>query len=1068
MPASPRYRGFYIASLLFALRRAWRLAVVAGLCLGANSWGDEPAGLPPAAPRAVDFVKDIQPIFQTHCYACHGPKQQESSYRLDHKETALKGGELGPAIVPGKAGESPLLKYVGGLDKDVRMPPEGDRLSAEQVGLLRAWVEQGATWPESASVQLRDPRSHWAFLPPVRPELPDVKNKAWARAPIDRFILARLEQENLAPAAEADKTTLLRRLYLDLLGLPPSPRQVDAFLADPSAGAYEKQVEALLQSPHYGERWGRHWLDAARYADSDGYEKDKSRQIWFYRDWVVSAFNRDLPYDQFLIEQLAGDLLPGATQDQIVATGFLRNSMVNEEGGVDPEQFRMDAMFDRLDAVGKSMLGLTIQCCQCHTHKFDPISHEEYYRLFAFLNNDHEAQRVVYTAGEQQKLADLTRQMRELEASLQQAAPDWQARMNKWEAALKAPANWTALQAANAGDNGQRYIPQVDNSILAQGYAPTKFETHLLAPSPLKTIRAFRLELLNDHNLPASGPGRSFMGTCALTQFRVEAPDPKDPAKKATPKFKQALADYGNPDRPLEPNFYDKSDKVRITGGVAYAIDDKDETAWGIDQGPGRRNQPRVAIFVPEQPVELATGAELHIYLRQMHGGWNSDDNMNNNLGRFRLSVTDAPDFSPEVETLPPRVREILNTPREQRSPAQIAALFSYWRTTAPEWKETNDKLENLWGEWPMGATTLSLFAREQSRETKMLTRGDWLKPTKPVAAGTPKFLHPLADPQAPPNRLTFARWVADRRSPTTARVFVNRVWQAYFGAGLVTTPEDFGMQSAPPSHPALLDWLACEFMDRGWSVKELHRQIVHSAAYRQVSTCTPAAREKDPLNRLLARGPRWRVEGEVVRDIALSASGLLNPQVGGASVFAPAPAFLFLPPASYGPFTWLDATGEARYRRALYTFRRRSTPYPMLANFDTPNGDFSCVRRSRSNTPLQALTTLNEPVFLECARALALRAIQEGGGSDQERLTHAFRLCTARPPDAAELGELQALLAKQRQRIADGWLDAAELATGKREPITKLPAGVTPAQWASYTVVARVLLNLDETITKE
>ncbi|HEX4588675.1 MAG TPA: DUF1549 and DUF1553 domain-containing protein, partial [Gemmataceae bacterium] len=645
-------------------------------------------------------------------------------------------------------------------------------------------------------------------------------------------------------------------------------------------------VDRLLASPHYGERWGRHWLDAARYADSDGYEKDMSRQVWFYRDWVINALNRDLPYDQFVIEQIAGDLMPGrpdkpeapakdgpslalqacpnATQDQIVATGYLRNSMLNEEGGVDPEQFRMDAMFDRVDAVGKGILGLTIQCAQCHDHKFDPLTQEEYYRLFAFLNNDHEARRVVYTPAEQMRIADLRRQMREIEAGLRHAYPDWDERMRAWEETVKdnQPA-WSPVRVTYTGENDERYYEQKDGSLLVQGYARTKWTAHFHGPSPLTTVRAFRLELLTDPNLPGGGPGRSFMGTCALTEFGVEAVDAKDSAKKVKVKFAAASADYANPVRDLEPNFDDRSGKKRVTGPVAFAIDGKDDTAWGIDAGPGRRNRPRVAVFAPDKPLEFPGGMALHFYLKQNHGGWNSDDHMNNNLGRFRLSVTDAEGATADL--VPPEVRKVLPIPRERRTPAQTTAVFSYWRTTVPEWKDANDRVESLWQQWPAGAMTQTLAAREEPRDTRLLKRGDWLRPTKPVGAGVPAFLHPLP-PGAPPNRLTFARWLVDRNSPTTARALVNRVWQAYFGTGLVATSEDLGVQSEPPSHPELLDWLAVEFMDSGWSLKHLHRLITSSATYRQSSRVSEELLRKDPDNRLLARGPRLRVEGEAVR----------------------------------------------------------------------------------------------------------------------------------------------------------------------------------------------------------
>ena len=436
--------------------------------------------------------------------------------------------------------------------------------------------------------------------------------------------------------------------------------------------------------------------------------------------------------------------------------------MLNEEGGIDPEQFRMDEMFDRMDAVGKSILGLTIQCAQCHTHKFDPITHEEYYRLFAYLNNDHEAQRVVYTPDEQMKIADIRRQTAEIEAGLRQVHVNWAERMARWEAEVsKPPASWSVVPVSNAGDNSQRYIEQKDGSVLAQGYAPTKFTAHLRGRTDMQNIRSFRLELLNDPNLPCNGPGRSFLGTCALSEFNVEAVDAKDPKNKVKVKFVKATADYGNPERPLEPNFDDKSNKTRVTGPVEYAIDGKDDTAWGIDAGPGRRNVPRQAVFVADKPVSFPDGTVLYFDLKQNHGGWNSDDHMNNNLGRFRLSVTTA---EAEADPVPARLRPILAIPRKQRSATQQHALFSLWRETVPEFKDENEKIAALWKQYPVGATALTLQARSEPRDTRVLKRGDFLKPAEPVAAGVPAFLHPLADPHAPPTRLTFANWVVDRR----------------------------------------------------------------------------------------------------------------------------------------------------------------------------------------------------------------------------------------------------------------------------------------------------------------
>jgi hypothetical protein len=1041
-----------------------RVPIALGLTLLLSSAATAAAGDTPI----VDFASQVRPLLKSRCYKCHDERKHESNLRLDIKARALRGGESGkPAIVPGAATTSELIRRVTSTDDEVVMPPSGGRLSVAEVELLRDWINGGAPWPDALAGNELDKRQHWAFRAPVRPKLPEVKDKTWPRTPLDRFVLARLEREGLRPAPEADRVTLIRRLSLDLIGLPPTIAEVDAFVKDHDEGAYDRLVERLLNSPHYGERWGRHWLDAARYADSDGFEKDKPRFVWFYRDWVINALNRDLPYDRFIIEQLAGDLLPGATQEQIVATGYLRNSMINEEGGVDPEQFRMEAMFDRMDAIGKGILGLTVQCAQCHDHKFDPLTQAEYYRMFAFLNNDHEADIAVYTPKEQMKRAEIFRRTHEIETDLRHQHPDWQQRMHSWEDTVKSnQPTWTVLRPEPEDDlDGEKYLAQPDGSYLVLSYAPTKHTAKLHVRTDVKNITAFRLELLNDPNLPLGGPGRSIYGTCALTEFKVEAAPADTPQKKTWVKFRKATADVNPPETQLAKMFDDKTNRRRVTGPVSFAIDGKDETAWGIDIGPGRRNQPRKAVFLADKPIANPHGTILTFHLVQDHGGWNSDDNQNINLGRLRLSLTTQP--GAEADPLPTRVRDLLSVPLDRRTPAQEATIFSYWRTTVPEWKTANEQIEALWKQHPEGSSQLVLQPRQTPRETHILKRGDFLKPSKQVSPGVPAFLNPLP-PGAPLNRLTFARWLVDRRSPTTARSLVNRVWQAYFGIGLVETSEDLGTQSPPPSQPELLDWLAVEFMDRGWSLKELHRLMVTSAVYRQASGLTPELIARDPNNRLLARGPRLRVEAEVVRDVALAASGLLTEEVGGRSVYPPVPAFMFQPPVSYGPKSWHEDTGPERYRRGMYSFRFRSLPYPVLQTFDAPNGDFACVRRARSNTPLQALMTLNEPIFMECARALALRTLKEGGKTESERMTYAFRRCLSRQPSPEEASELLGLLSKEQQRFAQPSAKPWDLAADNPAQPPKLPQGATPAQAAAWTVVSRVLLNLDETITKE
>lgn len=976
---------------------------------------------------AADYATDIQPVLAKACYHCHGPKQQMAGLRLDVKPAALA-----KVVKPGHGEDSALYRRVMGLDDQPRMPM-GGKLAASEIAAIKKWIDAGAVWPDSAAAPAAEASKHWAFIPPKRPP---------GAGGVDLFVRARLAKEGLQPSPPADRVTLLRRASLDVIGLPPTPEEADAFLKDQRPGAWARQVDRLLASPHYGERWARVWLDAARYADSDGYEKDKQRQVWFYRDWAINALNRNLPYDRFIIEQIAGDLLPGATQDQIVATGFLRNSMINEEGGIDPEQFRMEAMFDRMDAIGKAVLGVTIQCAQCHNHKFDPLTQEEYYRMFAFINDSHEANIPVYTPRETMKRAEILRRTREIEDELRHKAPDWERRMAEWEGgAAVYRTHWTVVKpdVDDISTGGQKYLAMPDSSMLAGGYAPTKHTVKLTVKTDLRDIRAFRLELLNDPNLPLGGPGRAPNGTCALTEFRVEAVPASKPDDKPTPvKIAAATADVNPPEAPLAAIFDDRKGKRRVTGPIRFAIDGDDTTAWGIDAGPGLRNQPRNAVFTAETPIGFEGGTILTFYLKQDHGGWNSDDNQSNNLGRMRLSIT--ADAGAVADPLPAAVRAILSVPRKQRTDAQQRTVFGYWRTTVPEWAEANREIAELWKEHPEGSAQLVMMQRETPRETHVLARGDFLKPGRAVDPGVPSFLNPLPE-SGPPSRLTFAKWMVDRQAPTTARAFVNRVWQAYFGTGLVASSENFGTQGDSPSHPELLDWLAVEFMESGWDVKKLHRLILLSETYRQSSKVTPELLRKDPANRLLARGPRFRVDAEIVRDIALAASGLLDVKIGGPSVYPPAPASLFVPPASYGPKNWHEDGGSDRYRRALYTFRYRSVPYPMLQAFDAPNGDFSCVRRTRSNTPLQALTTLNEPLFVEAARALASRTIREGGFTDADRLTYAFRRCLARRPSPGENAELLSFLTRQRARLDE---------------------------FSAWTALSRVLLNLDETITKE
>jgi hypothetical protein len=1008
-----------------------------------------------AVDEAVDFDRDIKPILEASCWKCHGPKKQESSLRLDRREAILSGGERGPAAVPGKSAESLFIQAVSGLKTDLVMPKKGERLSLAQIESLRRWVDEGLKMPADASSNdMARARNHWAFKPPVKAAQPQTRKRDWARNGIDHFVLARLEKEGLEPSPEAERVTLIRRLTLDLTGLPPTLGEIDAFLNDKSEDAYAKAVERLLESPHYGERWGRHWLDVARYADSNGFEKDAARSIWPYRDYVINAFNRDLPFDQFTIEQLAGDLLPNATLEQRVATGFLRNSMLNQEGGIEPEQFRMDAMFDRIDAVGKTWLGLTIACAQCHNHKYDPISQREYYQLFAFLNNDDEPFLEVPTPEQEKNRQDILKRVRNLEDKAMRAEPELARRMRDWEAQIaQAGGEWTPLDPLEWHNFATKYEKQSDYSLLGGGDVKPGAVTHVWVDTQQTNITGFLLEALMHPNLPYGGPGMVARGSFLLKEFVVEASPLTDLATTNRVVFRRALAD------------------MEATGfGITNAIDGNTEKGgWTAATVPVRRNSEHRAIFECAEPVGFPGGTRLKFTLYQKHSngdGHNGDRDKESGLdchafGRFRLSATTR--SGPlQVDPLTSAQRKILAVAPEERTPEQRRELFSIYRFHDPAFAGLNQQIDSALTNWVYAATTLVLQQRAEPRQTHLFKRGDWQRLGEPVEAGVPAVLHSLPT-DAPRDRLSFARWLVDPRSPTTARVIVNRIWNAYFGEGLFTTPEDIGTRCEPPSHPELLDWLACEFMGSGWRMKSVHRLIVNSATYRQSSKVTPALYAKDPYNRLLARGPRLRVEAEVVQDIALSVSGLLNPKIGGPSVRPPIPASVG--DTVYAGFSWPVSTGEDRYRRGMYTFWKRALPFPSMLAFDAPTGDTACARRVRSNTPLQALTTLNEKTFVEAAQALGLRVYKNGGADNRERAIYAFRLCTGRQPTERELNSMLAFWQEHLSYFEDRTAAALEVALAD---VKQIPPDVNLHKVAAWAMVSRALLNLDETITRE
>jgi hypothetical protein len=803
----------------------------------------------PAVPatRAVDYLRDVKPLLTQHCVRCHGAQKEEAGLRVDTAEALRLGGSSGSVIRRPGGRESLLLAVLTGTHEDIpAMPYKKPPLAAEEIAALRAWVDAGAPSPAAEEPGRFE---HWAFTPPASPPVPaaPASQARWPRNAVDAFILARLTAAGLAPSPAADRATLLRRIHLDLTGLPPSPAEADAFLRDSAPDAYERLVERLLASPHYGERWARPWLDLARYADSNGYSIDAPRQIWKYRDWVVDALNRDLPFDQFVIEQLAGDLLPHATVAQRIATGFNRNTQINQEGGIDPEQFRIESVLDRVNTYGTAFLGLTVSCAQCHDHKFDPISQQDYYRLFAIFNN-------------------------------------------------------------TVGD----------------------------------------------------GHGDRRNQSTGILYFTAE----------------------GHPDDTLEAD-------------LAHARE--------------------------QLEAHLATHADT--------------------VEAWRQTVTPEQRAAHSSASL----RAALDVEWARQSFNQRRAVFAVARPDDADFRRLNDRYADLVRRESRAISTLVMNELPAPRDTRLLIQGDFTRPGDRVASGVPAALPPLRVAQ--PNRLDLARWTVDPAHPLTARVFVNRIWQQYFGRGLVETENDFGSQGAPPTHPALLDWLATEFIARGWSVKALHRLIVTSATYRQSSYARPDLEPVDPLNRLLARQNRLRLDAEIVRDAALAASGLLVPTLGGPPVFPPQPAGVM----SLGQVKrdWKPSTGANRHRRGLYTHFWRATPHPALAVFDAADGFSACTRRLRSNTPLQALTLLNDQQFYEFAAGLAARVEREAPpGGLAAQLDFAFRCCVVRAPHPAE-----------RDRLAQLFASQLVAATGADDTARRREAWIT---------VARVLLNLDETITRE
>ena len=858
---------------------ALALAMVGGALTGA--FGADVPTLPAPAGRAVDFSSEIEPIFRERCVACHGPSVQTNGLRLDMRDAALQGGYSGRAILPHDSAESPLVHRVASSRDPFRMPPTGPGLTREEVGLLRAWIDQGAPWagPERAEEALQAPvaESHWAFQPIRRPDPPEVERSEWVRNPIDRFILSKLESEDAGVSPEAAKSTLIRRLSLDLIGLPPSLSEVRAFLADPGPGAYERLVDRLLDSRHYGEKWARHWLDLARYADTDGYTQDLTRPYaWRWRNWVIDALNADMPFDEFTTLQLAADLIENPTPDQLAATGIHRNTLRNREGGTIYEQSRFEETLDRANTVATAWLGLTLECAQCHDHKYDPITQKDFYSFYAFFDNVRDVH----------------------------------------------------IDAPLPGELGP--------------YLSKRAE-----------YRRKRGELLAAHRVPELQPEWE-------RQMKIAAANPGD------------------------------------------------RTDWDLC---------------------------YDVLFQMTDGGWDV------------LYKDPAARTYRESEMLTDYFIDWYHT------------VVSKERTEELQYKELRKKLTGLKASYPQ--LTEARIVRERARpgRTFLRVRGDWNRKGVEVAPLSPAFL-PSLPVRGRPTRRDLARWILSEDNPLTARVAANRMWQEFFGRGLVRTSEDFGTQGSRPSHPKLLDWLAREFMDGGWSMKRMHKLIVMSAAYRQSSRDRPELAERDPDNSWAARQNRLRLSSETLRDSALHAGGLLSPQVGGPSVYPPQPKGVAELTYDWDTERWPESAGPDRYRRGLYTFFRRTAPYPQMMIFDAPDSHRAASRRRRSNTPLQALNLLNDEVFMEAARGLALRVV-ESSADWRQRLDQLFQIVLGRLPTDAEVGALgqsyrrHALLlsrspADVTRLVQVGWSDH------------------DPVQVAAWTGLGRILMNTDEFINRE
>jgi hypothetical protein len=1049
------------------------LAVVAAVFFVLGDARQARAGDPP--PRAVDFDRDIRPILADACYKCHGPDaaKRQADLRLDVRAGAFaeRGGK--PAVVPGDPAQSAMIQRLTATETSKRMPPpEADRkLSPREIDLIERWIEAGAQWQE-----------HWAFIPPQRPPLPPTQNRSWRRSPIDAFILARLEEEGLDPSSEADKATLIRRVTLDLTGLPPAPAEVDAFLLDDAPGAYETVVERLLSSPHYGERMALQWLDLARYADTSGYQTDGVREMWRWRDWVIEAFNRNLPFDQFTVEQLAGDLLPNPSLEQLIATGFNRNHRANSEGGIVPEEYLVEYAVDRVDTTATVWLGLTLGCARCHDHKYDPITQKEFYQALAYFNNLPERGRVIKYGNSAPLVKAPTASMRlELEKLAEEIARAERELVSMEEGAAAKEAEWEAALASQEPLDGSiaegllahyKLDGDASDASDASGNAKHgKFQGGLPASVPGRIGKAAQPDgkcFIQAAEVSFVGPEKFSLGAWILpAETRRGAVLSFNDDDDSTPKGFGLCFKDGKLEVNLGPRWLDDAIRVESSRSLepsrwrhVMVTYDGSQFASGLKlYVDGALEDTRVLLdeftgtFTTPQALRIGSqGVSEHF-----QGGIDDVRYYNYTLPASEVELLACADSLSAIAAMPPG----------QRSQVEARKLhYFYARDHAPEKiRQAHRRLAELRREKARleesVPTAMVMEERKDPRPTFVLLRGEYDKPAEKVSPGVPARLAALPK-EASKDRLGFAKWLVHPSNPLTSRVTVNRYWQMYFGTGIVKTLEDFGTQGERPSHPELLDWLAVEFIQSGWNIKALQKLMVTSATYRQSPNVNERLLVKDPDNRLLARAPRLRLPAEVIRDQALSASGLLVRALGGPSVKPYQPPGLWKEIASQD---YAQDRGENLYRRSLYTFWKRTVPPPSMVTFDAGSRETCTVNRARTNTPLQALALLNEVTYVEAARGLAQRMLLEGGATREARLAFGFRLLTARMPSASEARILLAGLERNLAKYSGDRQAALSLvAAGESKPLP----GLDTSELAAYSVLSSLILNLDEVVTKE